>query len=40
MIKSSPTIETRRHFLKTTIVAAAAVMAGATIREAFGAGPI
>lgn len=38
MIKSSPTIETRRHFLKTTIVAAAAVMAGATIREAFGAG--
>jgi nitrous oxide reductase len=38
MIKSDPTTEARRQFLKTTIVATAAVMAGVTIREAFGAG--
>ena len=38
MTKSGPTTEARRRFLKTTIVVTAAVMAGATIREAFGAG--
>ena len=38
MTKSDLTARTRRQFLKTTIVATAAVMAGVTIREAFGAG--
>lgn len=38
MVKSNPATEGRRHFLKTTIIATAAVMAGATIRKAFGAG--
>ena len=38
MTKSGPTTEARRQFLRTTLVATAAVMAGATIREAFGAG--
>ena len=38
MTTRDPTTEARRQFLKTTIVATAAVMAGATIREAFGAG--
>lgn len=38
MAKSNTASEARRQFLKTTIVATAAVMAGATIREAFGVG--
>lgn len=38
MTQSGPTTEARRQFLKTTLVAIAAVMAGATIRKAFGAG--
>jgi len=38
MTKSTPTTEARRQFLKTTIVATAAVVVGATIRNAFGAG--
>lgn len=40
MIKNDPATEARRQFLKTTIVTAAAVMAGATIRKAFGAGDL
>ena len=38
MTTRDPTTEARRQFLKTTIVATAAVMAGATLRRAFGAG--
>ena len=38
MTTNDPTTEARRQFLKATVVATAAVMAGATIREAFGAG--
>ena len=38
MTKSDPATEARRKFLKTTIVATAAVMAGATIRKALGTG--
>lgn len=38
MIKSRAAIESRRQFLKTTLVATAAVVAGATIRKVFGAG--